>query len=833
MAKKLVIVESPAKAKTINKILGKDYIVTSSMGHVRDLPERTLGVDVKNDYAPKYVVLKSKTKVVAELRKKAKECEAIYLAPDPDREGEAIAWHIEEVLKPENADKEFRRVEYNEITAEAVRRAFANPGHVDLNRVAAQQARRILDRLVGYTVSPMLWRKIRRGLSAGRVQSVALRLVCEREDEITRFVPEAYWIIGALARKLVEPRYPFALRLQGIDGEKAEIKGEEQAEHVMAELQGRALKVADVRTKTVTKRAPPPFITSTLQQAGSSYCGFSPKRTMSIAQGLYEGADLGEGPVGLITYMRTDSFTIAREALDACRSMIREKFGDAFCPEKPNFYKNRSSAQEAHEAIRPTDVRRTPDSLRGQLNPAQYKLYSLIWTRFVASQMAPASIDQRTVKVDAVPKEGETTVYNLQATASTVVFAGYMQLTGVEKKKGEDGEEEGRVPEVEVGESLECVEWLSERKETKPPPRYSEAALVKAMEANGVGRPSTYAQIISTLEARKYVVNQKRTLLPTELGMEVNKLLVESLNELFDTSFTAGMESNLDEVETGAVQWTSMIDDFYQKLDKWMVALKEPPADAGLVQLMLGTLESVQEWAPETKRGRRTYGDKRFADSVRDQVAKNEKPATRRQLETLAKMVGRYRKQIPDAEKILRDAGMESILSQPDVQPPKPSTVKKLELLAGMELDESTRKFVDSLHARVTGERRLTDAQLAALDRMVLARAAKIEGFEAIREELKLPEPTVVEADGTDVLVEAMSKVQDWKPAVKRGKRVFDDNAFYTSLAQQFQSKGFLSDRQKAALKKMASRYKDQIPDFEAVAAKCGMGGERKETDAG
>ena len=448
----MVIVESPAKAKTINKILGRDFIVKSSMGHIRDLPIKNLGVDIKDSFKPKYVLVKTRQKVIDELKKTAAKCDTIYLAPDPDREGEAIAWHLKTILDDGKSAKQFFRVQYNEITQTAVKKAFEHPGAIDQKRVDAQQARRILDRIVGYMVSPVLWRRIRRGLSAGRVQSVALRLVCEREQEIRTFIPEEYWLLGAKVKKLVEPLDPFRIKLVRINGEKADIKNGEQAENIRNDLDGRSLKVAQIATREISKRAGPPYITSSLQQAASSTCGYEPKRTMSIAQKLYEGVDLGEGPVGLITYMRTDSFFIAQDALQACRSFIGENFGAEYLPEKPNYYKSRGSAQEAHEAIRPTDVCRTPESLAHNLDPTELKVYKLIWQRFVASQMAPARIEQRIAKVEALPTEQKKSTYVFNASASEIKFPGYMKVTGADiekqagKENGEEGEELDRLP---------------------------------------------------------------------------------------------------------------------------------------------------------------------------------------------------------------------------------------------------------------------------------------------------------------------------------------------------------------------------------------------------
>ncbi len=821
MGKKLVIVESPAKAKTINKILGHDYIVKSSMGHVRDLPEKRLGVDIEHGFAPSYVLVEGRKKVIGELRAAARECDEIFLAPDPDREGEAIAWHLKAVLEPEAGDKPFYRIQYNEITPRAVRAAFDAPGVIDTRRVDAQQARRVLDRIVGYKVSPLLWRHVRRGLSAGRVQSVALRLVCEREAAIREFKPEAYWLLGALVRKLVVPLSPFRIRLVRMDGAKIEVKAADEARRIETELQGRPLVVGQVTTRDVKRNPYPPFITSTLQQAASTVCGFSPRRTMQIAQSLYEGVNLGGGPEGLITYMRTDSFTVARDAQEACRGFVERTYGKEYCPEKPNVYRSRSGAQEAHEAIRPTDVCRTPDQVKAHLDPAEHKLYKLIWERFVASQMVPAIVERRTAVIEARPTAGAaegTHHYEFQATASEVKFPGYRLVTREEEKAPEEGDEIEVLPVLTEGEPLVCLEVLSERKETQPPARFSEASLVKALEANGVGRPSTYAQTLSTLQARSYVELKNRSLWPTDLGMEANALLVKSLNELFDVGFTASMEDTLDKVESGEVEWTTMLATFYAQFSTWMERTKEAPADTAHVQRVLALFAGVSAWAPETKRGRRTYSDERFVASIVKQIA-DEKPVTPRQFEALAKIACRYRTQVAGIEDALTACGMEALLTAPELEPPLASSLRKLDVLDGIELDESTRKFIDSLGEQVRGGRRLSPAQLAALDKTVLSRGKEIEGFDGLREELGLGGQSLPEDNESAPLLALMAHVREWQPPVKRGKREFDDSAFLESLSRQYESKRYLSDRQRAALKRMLVRYRAQIPDFDTAAS--------------
>ena len=825
MGKKLVIVESPAKINTIGKILGKDYVVMSSVGHVRDLPVKTLGVDVENSFEPKYVAMKGKKNVIDGLKKAAKDADEIYLAPDPDREGEAIAWHLFELLKKKKKKKKdekdettFFRVQYNELTPTVVKAAFANPGELDLDRVNAQQARRILDRLVGYTVSPMLWRRLKRGLSAGRVQSVALRLVCEREHSILKFVPEEFWVLGALIRKLVDPLDKFHVKLMRIDGEKVDIKTEKDAGQAREDLEKSVMKVADISNKTIHRNPHAPFITSTLQQAGSSFCSLSPRRTMALAQQLYEGVEINGERVGLITYMRTDSFQISKDALGTCRTFIEETYGEKYLPEKANVYKSRSSAQEAHEAIRPTDVTRTPESMERYFDAGQMKLYRLIWARFVASQMAQAVIQQRTLKIEATPPEGsEGKTYLFQASSSDVEFPGYMKVTGVEKKKTEEIE---MIPELAVGEKLHCEEWLVERKETQPPARYSEASLVKALEENGVGRPSTYAQILSTLQYRTYVLREKRTLLPTELGMQVNTLLVENLEALFNVAFTAAMEDSLDDVEKGKITWTDMLAEFYEKLTTWMEAAKLPPADTSVVDRMLEVFGEVKEWRPSVKRGKRTYDDEKFVASIAKQHAEGKKPVSQRQLETLLKMACQYKEQVPRLEEVIKETGNEAILSSPDVQPPKPSTVKKLGLLKDVELEESGRKFVDSLGARVESGRCLSPAQLGALNNVVVSHGTQIEGFEQMKAELEVEGSQVDDDEESGPLIDALSHVTEWREPVTRGKRVFDDSKFYGSLCEHFARKGFLSVKQRAALKKMVAKYKEDVPNFAELADK-------------
>jgi DNA topoisomerase-1 len=826
MGKKLVIVESPAKAKTINKILGSDYVVKASMGHIRDLPIRSLGVDLEHDFKPQYEVTPERKKLVKELAEIAAGCDAVYLAPDPDREGEAIAWHLKALLEGKVPEDQFFRVTYNEITPRAVREAFDNPSEINQKLVNAQQARRVLDRIVGYKVSPLLWSRIRRGLSAGRVQSVALRLVCEREAVIRNFKPEPFWIFGAEVRKVVEPRDPFAIRLARIRGQKADIRTPELALAVRQELEGKSLRVREIIRRELSRRTFPPFITSSLQQAASRVFDFSPSRAMKIAQKLYEGVDLGDGPVGLITYMRTDSFNISQDAVKSCRDYIGEQYGPEYLPEKPNFFKSRSAAQEAHEAIRPTEVSRTPETLSNRLSSEEYKLYSLIWQRFVASQMAPARIEQKTVEIETADS-GQVPDYLFRATASQVVFPGYMKVSGMQKKarekdavdKEEGAEEEPEVdslPFLERGEVLDLIKWIEERKETQPPGRYSEASLIKALEENGVGRPSTYASIIGTLYDRRYVAKEKKAVQPTDLGIQVSTMLVTHLNELFEVKFTAGMEELLDEIEAGKVEWTTMLRDFYSRFQVWMAAAKGPAADPPKVERILSVLEQVQSWGPESKRGRRTYSDKKFVDSIRDQLVKAEKPISMRQLESVGRILLRYRDQIAGVEAVMGDAGLSALLEEKPETAPSVETLAKLALFKAIEFDPPTERrgrkfddksFVQSLQRRADQIRELSPAQLQVLNRMVLKYAEHIPDFEAIRPGLGLDQGVQVEDTECAVMLEQLQSVTEWKEAVAKNGKTFDDKTFFASLARQFAQRKSLTPRQKSALKRMVKKY--------------------------
>jgi DNA topoisomerase-1 len=562
MAKSLVIVESPAKAKTINKYLGPDFTVKASMGHIMDLPKKDLGVDINHGFRPTYITIPAKKNVIADLRSAATKASAIYLAADPDREGEAICQHLRDLLNSNK--KKFYRVLFNEITRDAVKEAFEHPGEIDSHLVDAQQARRILDRLVGYQVSPLLWDKVKRGISAGRVQTVALRLIVEREREIQAFQKKEYWTITAHVEGKKPPA--FDARLVKFQGKDLEIPDQATADQIAAAIKAGNLVVQSVTIKEKRKYPVPPFITSKLQQEAVRKLHFSARKTMMMAQRLYEGVELGEeGSVGLITYMRTDSTRVAESALAAARGYIQRTFGNNYLPAEAIHYRSKKGAQDAHEAIRPTDVTRTPDSMRRFLGPDEFRLYKLIWQRFVASQMTPAVFDQTTVDIAA----GE---YLLRATGSIEKFNGFRAVyeEGKDEKAEmeEDEELKHRLPQVAEGERLKLRKILPEQHFTEPPPRFNEATLVKALEEKGIGRPSTYASILSVIQNRAYVEKHQGRFYPTELGMLVSDLLVKNFSDIFEVAYTARMEEELDEVEDGKLSWTDALDDFYKKFKR-------------------------------------------------------------------------------------------------------------------------------------------------------------------------------------------------------------------------------------------------------------------------
>ncbi|MBI5700322.1 type I DNA topoisomerase [Candidatus Saganbacteria bacterium] len=549
--KSLVIVESPAKAKTLEKFLGKNYSVLACGGHVMDLPGKKLGVDVEHDFKPSYVTIKGKSKIINSLKAAAKTAATIFLAPDPDREGEAIAWHLADIL---DSGKKIKRIEFHEITKEAVTEAVKNPRTIDMKRVDAQQARRILDRLVGYKISPLLWKKVRKGLSAGRVQSVAVKLIVEREKKIRAFIPQEYWSIEAYLNKKEASIVAKYLS-------KDAIPNQAEADKITNECKNASFAVSDVKKKEQKRNPSAPFITSTLQQEAARKLGYSARKTMTIAQQLYEGVDLQkEGHVGLITYMRTDSVRIANEALSSVREYIAKEFGKEFLPEKPNVFKTKKSAQDAHEAIRPSSAARNPQAIKDSLTPEQFKLYNLIWMRFVACQMNQAIVEQTSIDISAGS-------HAFRTTGSIIKFFGFMKLYEESKDEKED-DKEAILPDLKVGDILILDKLDPKQHFTEPPPRYSEASLIKELEEKGIGRPSTYAPILYTIETRGYVTRESRIFKPTELGETISNLLEKHFPNIMDYEFTAHMEDELDEIVEGKLNYVDVLKEFYDPFAK-------------------------------------------------------------------------------------------------------------------------------------------------------------------------------------------------------------------------------------------------------------------------
>ncbi len=583
MAKSLVIVESPAKAKTIKNYLGKDFSVEASSGHLIDLPKSKLGVDIENDFQPQYEVIKNKKKYLTKLKKAAENAESVYLASDPDREGEAIAWHIADQLGIK--DKSYR-ILIHEITEKAIKESINSPTTLSNDRFDAQQARRVLDRLVGYQVSPLLWKKVRRGLSAGRVQSVALRIVVEREREIEKFVTKEYWTIeGDFLPANSGDQNPFSANLIRFDSNKVEIGTEQEAANIVNQIKNNDYHVSSVDKKERTRKAQPPFITSTLQQEASRKLRFSVKKTMAIAQKLYEGIELGaEGPMGLITYMRTDSVRISDQALSESRKYIMDKYGNKYLPEKPNLYKVQKSAQDAHEAIRPTSFDFSPDKIKAHLADDEFELYKLVWQRFLASQMTSIIYDQTSIEIKSEKAEFRTT-------GSIIKFEGFSKvyIEGKEEDEQNQEDDEKKLPKLSKDQSLSLKDLKMEQHFTQPPPRFSESSLVRELEEKGIGRPSTYSSIISTIQDREYVKRENRKLKPTVLGKSVNDMLIDGFPEILDVKFTADMEDKLDKVEQGSINWVELLKDFYKgfsqrllQADDKMRSLRRDGVPAGI-----------------------------------------------------------------------------------------------------------------------------------------------------------------------------------------------------------------------------------------------------------
>lgn len=822
---KLVIVESPAKAKTIGRILNGGYLVMASMGHVRDLPERSLGVDVENDFQPVYEESNARGKTLAALRKAAKGAKEIYLAPDPDREGEAIAWHLKEALA-KSTKAEFHRVTFHEITKSAVSRSFESPGELNMDLVDSQQARRVLDRLVGYQVSRLLWSRIRRGISAGRVQSVALRIVCERERERVAFKPEEYWVFEADFSPLGLDGV-FSCKLAKIAGQKAHCGDGDTAKIISSAIQmANSYRIASIDKAPRRKNPYPPFITSTMQQAASVNLGFGASRTMRVAQQLYEGVETGGGdPVGLITYMRTDSVAVAKEARDACRAYIKSAHGAEFVPAKPNMYRSRSSAQEAHEAIRPTDVNFTPERAAKFLDGPQLKLYALIWRRFVASQMSSARQTRTTVDVDISGADGVD--YTMRAVSTVTDFPGFTKV--YEDKEGRDGDEAGPKVLSELSEGMACelVALRGDRKETEPPPRFSEASLIRELEANGIGRPSTYASIVNTIQTRKYVLREKGRLFPTELGFSVNDYLIGdgNLAKLFNVKFTANMEEELDRIEEGRLSWTEMLKKFYGDFSAWVESAKFADApDKNKAAELITLLDGVTDWAPPRGEGARKFDPKKFFGSIKRNFNKNG-ALSGKQWTALLRLAVEHRKQLPELAAVATAAGYAAELEGLINSNPKPVDLDPVikavfEALDAVEWDEPVKrgntvyddgKFINSLRSAFDGGKQLTPKQRDALRRLIDKYRLQLgdsyaELSRCLGGDPKPVAPPEVAAE-ISALIAELEKVEEWMEPVKRGRRVYDDQSFFVSLSDHFKQRGSLSDKQLAALKRMATKY--------------------------
>ena len=725
----------------------------------------------------------------------------------------------------------------------------------------AQQARRVLDRLVGYQVSPMLWREVARGTSAGRVQSVALRLVCEREREILGFVPQEYWNLDAIFATR-DPKASLKTRLALLDGKKPNVPDAETANALVGELEGAAYRVSKVASKPRKQTAAPPFITSTLQQAASSNLRLGTSQTMRIAQQLYEGVELGGGgPVGLITYMRTDSFHISPEAQAQARDFITQTYGAEYVPAKPNSYRSRKSAQEAHEAIRPTDVNRTPESLVGQLAPPQLKLYRLIWQRFLASQMAPAKQMDHVIEIEAcqVPAAIPLThAYIFRASARETLFPGYQVAYNISDVGKEDSvdpdapQETKRLPPLKVGLPCDLVDLSKEQCFTQPPNRFSEATLVRELEANGVGRPSTYASIVNTILTREYVAKDKGRLVPSPLGFQVNDFLVARMPDLFDIGFTATMEERLDQIEEGKVDWTAMLEEFYEHFRQWVSARDAVgTTDSSTALRILQLFPEDISWDPPTKRGKRVYDDGKFHASLLEQVVEQKKDLSERQWKALLALAARYAEQLPGLDACTAELGLGDAIAEfqtahaertrKDGEPGEtdPEQVAFLHVLDGVanwaepvkrgKRTYDDRKFRDSLLEQVEGGRKLSVPQMDAWKRLVQKYREQVAGFEEVARRFALeaaPEEAPLsdeERESISAMLAMLEQVRTWAEPVKRGKRTYDDREFAESLGKQFAVKKSLSPRQVDALRRMLPKYAEQIPGFAEKSAALGV----------
>ena len=827
---KLLIVESPTKARTIGRMLNKDYDIVASMGHVRDLPEHDFGIDIENSFAPLYVDTPRSRPVVKNLKESAKKADEIYLATDPDREGEAIAWHLKNILANVNKKAPFHRVTFHEITRQAIENAIDAKGEININLVDAQQARRILDRIVGYQVSPLLWRKLGKGSSAGRVQSAALRLIVEREREIMAFTPEEYWNFTALFASPGNDK--IKSKLFKINHKDVDVASADDADKIEYSVKNGSMPQVTSVTVQERKRNPyPPFTTSTLQQAANQLLHYSATSTMRYAQQLYEGIDLGNGnSAGLITYMRTDSVTIAKEAQIAAADFIGSTYGKEYLPEKFNSYKNKAAAQEAHEAIRPTDVRRTPESLAAVLDGPQLKLYTLIWKRFVASQMAQAK--QELVTADVIVNGSDQKQYQFRTTATLTVFPGFLTVFGDNTAQEKEDCRPAVLRSLHQGDLLTMKEFNKEQKFTEPPPRFTEASLIKLLEENGIGRPSTYATIIRTIQDRSYVSKEQNKLLPTELGFTVNDFLVEKLPELFNIGFTAQMEQKLDDVEAGSVHWVNMMADFYNRFSPWLAAAKDSGApETNKAQTLLSIFNGIK-FEEKQKVGRRIFDDAAFIDSIREKFNSSAKMSEKQYLALLT-MAAKYADQLTGKISSLPLELQEDLKQAADrlrekkeaesQRPPIPEdggyapvfnafdSVVFPEVKSGrFAFDEG--KFFKSLKRQALSGKVLSEKQLNALKKMAVKYRDQLKNpedvFKALQiDSAEIPESSISNTEKIQDLLKKLSTVTQWTIPEKKGRFVFDEKKFYQSIVRQVSDGKSLSAKQIAALEKLAAKY--------------------------
>ena len=833
---KLLIVESPTKARTISRMLGSDYRIIASMGHVRDLPEHAFGIDIENSFTPEYTDTPRSKTILKELRSAASGADEIYLATDPDREGEAIAWHLKNALSETlKKEKPFHRITFHEITRNAVEQAIANRSDINLALVDAQQARRVLDRIVGYQVSPLLWRKLEKGSSAGRVQSAALRMVVERERAVQSFIPEEYWNFSILFDTMQQSS--FRGKLFKIGGKDFHIRDAAAAELCEKVIRNGSTPVISESSTQNRKRNPyPPYTTSTLQQSANQLLRFSASSTMRYAQQLYEGVEIGTGEsVGLITYMRTDSVTIAKEAQIAAREFIISQYGAEYAPEKFNFYKNKAAAQEAHEAIRPTDVRRTPEQLAPYLDPQQLKLYTMIWKRFVASQMVPAKQELLTVDVNINGSDGNSYLFRANATVTT--FPGFLTLAGDAVKNSEKDEcRPDILRELQKGATLGINKFDREQKFTEPPPRFTEASLIKQLEENGIGRPSTYATILRTIQDRDYVKREQGKLVPTELGFTVNDFLVEKLPELFDIGFTAQMEQKLDDVEAGSLNWVDLMTDFYSSFAVWVNNAKDSGAPAPEKAREIISIFDNITFAEPRKTGSRKFDDRKFVTSIKEKFEKSSK-LSEKQYQALAVLASRYMDQIDlsrisdELKYVLEEAVQAGKEKEEQLKnrPPAPDGEGYAPVFAAFAnvefaVPRSTRKttfneekFFKSLKKQADSGAALSEKQLAALKRMAVKYQEQLSDKAKVFELLQInDEANDNGAEGAanrktpaqlGEIIAALEKVTEWAPAEKKGRFTFDDKKFFQSLARHYADKKSLSEKQSAALEKLAEKY--------------------------